>query len=112
MRPGIRCHAPDSAASGGFGEPPEIVDFGFMLGMKGLQAAVADAVMGGRALPHPMLVRVELAHRIEVAEARRRVRRLRLAPSDAEGIALAFRDELDTIFVLTGNSAGRNCVYV
>lgn len=105
-------HAPDADASGGSGPPPEVVDFGFLLALKELQPAVADAVMGGRALPHPLLVRVELAHRVEVAEARRRVRKLRLAPSDAEGIALAFRDELDTIFQLTGSAAGQNRVYV
>jgi hypothetical protein len=93
----------------------EVIDFGRVLEHHEHHAAVADALVRARPFTQRDLARIERAYPAHVAEARRRALRLHAAATpymNAETLALAFRDELDTVLSLTGASAGAFAVAV
>lgn len=93
----------------------EVIDYGRVLERHENHAAIADALIQGRAFTQRDLARIELAYPAHVAEARSRALRLHAAATPcmtSETLALAFRDELDTVLSLTGTSAGTFSVAV
>ena len=92
-----------------------MIDFGRVLERPENHAAISEAIVQGRPFRQRELARIEGTYRLQVAEARRRVLRahdVATRPMDAETLALAFRDELDTVLALTLLSAGSLAVAV
>jgi hypothetical protein len=93
----------------------EVIDFGRVLEQCESHAAIREAIIHGRPFKQRELARIAGAYPLHVAEARRRVLRLHATATqcmDAEALALAFRDELDTVLSLTCSSAGSFAVAV